>query len=53
MAAKLVKITGFNIKARYPDQKRTFRKKCTEDFTKKELNQIGEIFSWLKSLIHI
>lgn len=49
--AKLVKITDFNIKARYPDHKRTFRKRCTEEFTRAELNQIGDIFKWLKSMI--
>lgn len=51
--AKLVKITDFSIKARYPDQKRIFRKKCTENFTREELKQIGEIFTWLKSMSHI
>lgn len=49
--AQLVKITDFNIKARYPDQKRAFRKKCTEDFTGEEIKQIKDILVWLKSLI--
>ncbi len=31
----LIQITGFNIEARYPDEKRSFRKKCTEDFKKR------------------
>ncbi len=48
---QLMKITAFNIRARYPDQKRSFRKKCTEDFTRNELDQIKEIFRWLKSAI--
>ncbi len=45
----LIQITGFNIEARYPDEKRSFRKKCTEDFTKEMLNKIEEVFQWLKS----
>lgn len=49
--AKLVKITEFNIKTRYPDQERIFRKKCTENFTRQEIKQIKDIFTWLKSLI--
>ena len=46
----LIKITTFNLEARYPDEKRTFRKKCTEQFTKNELDQIMIIFKWLKSI---
>lgn len=49
--AKLIKITEFSIKTRYPDQKRVFRKKCTTEFTAEELNQIGDIFKWFKSMI--
>ncbi|HCC69055.1 MAG TPA: DNA-binding protein [Nitrospiraceae bacterium] len=47
----LIQITNFNIEARYPDEKRSFRKKCTEDFTKEMLNKIEEVFQWLKSMI--
>lgn len=48
---QLIKITAFNLKARYPDFKRSFKEKCTEDFTRNELNRIEEIFGWLKSLL--
>lgn len=48
---QLIKITAFNLKTRYPDHKRSFKKKCTEDFTRNELNQIEEIFGWLRSLL--
>ena len=48
---RLIKITAFNIQSRYPDQKRSFRKKCTEEFTGIELSQIEEVFSWLKSML--
>jgi len=47
----LLKITSFNLESRYPDERRSFRKKCTEDFTREELTQIEEIFQWLKSMV--
>jgi HEPN domain-containing protein len=49
--ADLIRITAFNIEARYPDYKRNFRKKCTSDFTTSELKKIREVFTWLKSTI--
>lgn len=49
--AQLIKISSFNLKARYPDQKREFRKKCTEEFTENELKQIEEIFRCLRSML--
>lgn len=47
----LIQITDFNIEARYPDEKKSFRKKCTEDFTRGMLNKIEEVFQWLKSML--
>jgi len=48
---QLIKISSFNLKARYPDQKRDFRKKCTEEFTKNELEQIEEIIRCLRLML--
>ena len=48
---QFIKITAFNLESRYPDEKRTFRKKCTEEFTRKELDEIEEVFKWLKSML--
>lgn len=48
---RLLEITTFNLEARYPDEKRTFRKKCTEDFTGSKLTEIGEVIIWLKSML--
>ncbi|MGB9715875.1 MAG: hypothetical protein ACPL1G_05670 [Thermodesulfovibrionales bacterium] len=48
---RLIKVTTFNLEARYPDERRTFRKKCTEDFAKRELTQIEEVFKWLRSML--
>jgi HEPN domain-containing protein len=46
----LVRITAFNLEARYPDYKRKFRTKCTIHFTTQELNKIHKVFKWLKSI---
>lgn len=40
-------ITDFNMEARYPDEKFTFKKKCTKDFTKGHLEKIEEVKAWL------
>ena len=47
----LNEITRFNLESRYPDDKKSFRKECTEDFTRKWLNVIEEIYKWLKSML--
>ena len=48
---ELIRITAFNLEARYPDYMKEFRKKCTRHFTKEELRKIGEVFKWLKSIL--
>ncbi len=48
---KLIRITAFNLESRYPDYKNDFRKKCTFEFTKIELDKINEVFVWLKSIL--
>jgi HEPN domain-containing protein len=48
---KLIEITAFNLESRYPDERRSFRKRCTEEFTRQELNEIEGIFKWLKSML--
>ena len=45
----LIMIAGFNIESRYPDFKRSFRKKCTQAFTIEQMNEIKRIFKWLQS----
>jgi HEPN domain-containing protein len=47
----LITITGFNIEARYPDIKRSFRDKCTIEYTTKQMKIIKEIFEWLQSCL--
>ena len=40
-------ITGFNIRARYPDVKRRFLKKANRAFTEERLTKIRELRIWL------
>jgi len=44
-------ISAFNIEARYPDIKRSFRAKCTKEFTALQMRKIQEIFRWLQEMI--
>lgn len=45
----LVTIMAFKIEARYPDTQRSFRKKCTPEYSKSEMKTIKGLFLWLKS----
>lgn len=45
----LIRITAFNIEARYPDLKRDFRRRCTAEYTAEQMTVIREMFTWLKS----
>ena len=40
-------VTDFNLEARYPDEKFSFYKRCTYEFTINYLNQIEEMKLWL------
>jgi HEPN domain-containing protein len=44
-------VTDFNLEARYPDEKFSFKRKCTKKFTKKYLDEIGVIKKWLSKQI--
>ena len=48
---KLILISSFNIEARYPDLKRSFRKKCNRQFTELHIQTIKEIYEWLRGMI--
>lgn len=39
---------SFNISARYEDYKNEFYKKCTEEYTKEQIDNIKEVREWLK-----
>ncbi|MFH1992493.1 MAG: HEPN domain-containing protein [Pseudomonadota bacterium] len=44
----LIEISAFNIESRYPDIKRTFRKKCNSEYAENQIRVIKEIFQWLQ-----
>ncbi|KJS82381.1 MAG: DNA-binding protein [Peptococcaceae bacterium BICA1-8] len=44
-------ITTFNIRARYPDYRKSFYKKCDFDFTTVNIEKIKELREWLLSMI--
>ena len=45
---KIQTINTFNISARYDDFKKSFDAKCTDDYTKKQVQNIEEVQQWLK-----
>lgn len=45
---KIQIINTFNISARYDDYKKIFDAKCTDDYTKEQVNNIEEVQKWLK-----
>ena len=48
----LEEISDYNLEARYPDEKLSFYKKCTLDFTSAKMQQIEEMREWLLLLIN-
>ena len=46
----LILVSSFNIEARYPDIKRSFRKKCTKEYTLEQMKNIKVTFKWLKTM---
>lgn len=45
---QLVQITSFNIEARYPDLKRSFRNKCTREFATQQIEGVQDVVKWLR-----
>ena len=45
----LIRITAFNIEARYPDPKRDFRRRCTPEYGAEQMAAIRKVLAWLKS----
>jgi HEPN domain-containing protein len=44
-------ITDFNMEARYPDEKFSFKKRCSRNFSKKYLRKIEDLKKWLTKRI--
>lgn len=49
MAEQLTTVTAFNLEARYPDFKRSFRQICTPEYTSAQMAIIEELMRWLRS----
>ena len=47
----LDEITSFNLNVRYDDYKREFYSLCTADYTKKWIEKIKTIRSWIKEML--
>ncbi len=45
---KIQVINTFNISARYDDYKKSFKEKCTNEYTAEQVKNIGEVQKWLK-----
>ena len=45
------KVNDFNIEARYPDEKFSFYKTATKEFSEENFRRIKEEYQWLKSLM--
>ena len=50
-AEQLITVTAFNLEARYPDFKRSFRQICTPEYTARQMTMIKELLKWLRSLL--
>lgn len=48
---KLREFMEFHFEARYPDEQKAFYEKCSRSYTKGKLQEIKEIFEWLKSCL--
>jgi HEPN domain-containing protein len=47
MLDQLAEYMEFHIEARYPDEKKDFYKKCTEEFTRKKIAEMDKVYKWL------
>jgi HEPN domain-containing protein len=45
----LLAITAFSIEARYPDINRSFRKRCTREYSEGQMATIKEMYQWIRS----
>ena len=47
MLEKLASYAGFHVQTRYPDYMYEFYEQCTEDFTRKTVEEMKGVFEWL------
>ena len=48
---QLILITAFNINARYDDYKRSFKQKCTPEYTEDWIGKMQNLRKWIKKQI--
>ena len=44
---KFAEYTEFHIESRYPDEKRDFYRRCTQEFARQKFAEIEEVYQWL------
>ena len=49
---QLAEYMEFHIEARYPDEKKDFYKKCSEEFTTDKIDEMGKVYKWLKKKLN-
>ena len=47
MLDQLAEYMEFHIEARYPDEKKDFYKKCTEEFAREKIAEMKKVYQWL------
>ncbi len=50
---RLAEYTEFHLESRYPDEKKDFYKKCSEEFARKKFTEIEEVYQWLIQRLEI
>ena len=45
---QLAEYMEFHIEARYPNEKKDFYKKCSEEFTTNKIDEMDRVYKWLK-----
>ena len=49
----LLRVTGYNIESRYPEERAAARKRYTREYTEAELEMIQEVAQWLRSELEL
>ena len=52
MLDQLAEYMEFHIGARYPDEKKDFYKKCSEEFTTNKIDEMDRLYKWLKKRLN-
>ena len=53
MLDRFAEYMEFHLEARYPDEKKDFYKKCTEEFVRPKFNKMEEDYKWLIRKLNI